>query len=366
MGIPPQNFVTGDAGGNIGWTIAGQIPIRSDYDSTVPADWSEDAGWTGWRAPEEYPRIYNPESGRIWTANARVADAGALEIIGDGGYDLAARSRQIRESLFAADTFEPVDMLGIQYDDRAVFLSRWRELLLETLTDEVVAGDADLREYRRLVEEWLPRAAPESVGYRLVRGFRLEVRSRVFHGLTGPLREEYGDDVNLLISNQFEAPLWELVNERPLHLLSGDYSSWDDLLVTAARANLAYLADRFGATLAERTWGEYNTASIRHPLSRAMPALSEWLDMPREPLNGDNNMPKAQGPGFGASERFSVSPGDEASGIMHMPTGQSGHPLSPYYRDGHEDWVAGRPRPFLPGEAAHTLTLMPAGGNMAE
>lgn len=366
MGIPPQNFVTGDADGNIGWTIAGQIPVRANYDSTVPADWSAAPGWTGWRNPDEYPRVYNPESGRIWTANSRVADAEALAIVGDGGYDLAARARQIRENLFAAERFTPLDMLEIQYDDRAVFLTRWRDLLLATLTEELVADDPDLAEYRRLVEDWLPRAAPESVGYRLVRGFRLEVRSRVFHGLTGPVREEYPDDVDLLISNQFEAPLWELVNARPLHLLSGEYSSWDDLLVSAVRANIDHLADKYRGPLGDRTWGEYNTATIRHPLSRAMPLLSGWLDMPRDPLNGDSNLPKAQGPGFGASERFSVSPGDEANGIMHMPTGQSGHPLSRWYRDGHEDWVAGRPSPFLPGLAVHTLTLVPAGGNMGE
>ncbi len=366
MGIPPQNFVTGDAAGNIGWTIAGQIPVRGSYDSMVPADWSEEAGWSGWRSPEQYPRVYNPQSGRIWTANSRVADAEALEIIGDGGYDLAARSRQIRDRLFAADSFAPADMLEIQYDDRAVFLARWRDLLLETLTEEVVSGDPALEEYRRLVDGWLPRAAPESVGYRLVRGFRLEVRSRVFHGLTGPVREQYDDDVELLISNQFEAPLWELVNERPLHLLSGEYSSWDELLLAAVRANIDYLTGTFDGPLSDRTWGEYNTASIRHPLSRAVPMLSDWLDMPREPLSGDSNLPKAQGPGFGASQRFSVSPGDEANAIMHMPTGQSGHPFSPWYRKGHEDWVAGRPSPFLPGEAAHTLTLVPAGGNMAQ
>ena len=81
--------------------------------------------------------------------------------------------------------------------------------------------------------------------------------------------------------------------------------------------------------------------------------------MPAVPLNGDLDMPKAQGPSFGASERFAVAPGDEANSVLHMPTGQSGHPLSPFYRRGHEDWVAGRPSPFLPGAAAHTLTLNP-------
>jgi penicillin amidase len=81
--------------------------------------------------------------------------------------------------------------------------------------------------------------------------------------------------------------------------------------------------------------------------------------MPADQLNGDVDMPKAQGATFGASERFSVSPGDEANGLLHMPTGQSGHPLSEYYAKGHSDWVQGLPSPFLPGAAEHTLTLTP-------
>jgi penicillin amidase len=44
---------------------------------------------------------------------------------------------------------------------------------------------------------------------------------------------------------------------------------------------------------------------------------------------------------------------------MHMPAGQSGHPLSDFYSRGHEDWVDGLASPFLPGEARHTLTLTP-------
>jgi penicillin amidase len=42
-----------------------------------------------------------------------------------------------------------------------------------------------------------------------------------------------------------------------------------------------------------------------------------------------------------------------------MPGGQSGHPLSPFYRAGHESWVHGEPTPFLPGKTEHTLTLKP-------
>jgi penicillin amidase len=357
MGIPPQNFVTGDAQGNIGWTIAGRMPTKTNFDAMLPADWSLEQGWTGWLPSTDYPRLVNPESGRIWTANARVTDGAALELVGDGGYDLGARARQIRDSLFAKDRFEPIDMLAIQFDDRALFLSRWRDLLLEVLDAEAVGDDPDLAAYRRIAEGWIPRATPESVGYRLVRAFRLEVEARVFHGLMAPVRETYGDDVRLRLSNQFEAPLWQLVTEKPQHLLPGNYDNWDELLLSAVRQNIDFFAERFEGPLERRTWGEKNTAQIRHPLSRAVPFFAPYLDMPQQPLNGDVDLPKAQGPSFGASERFSVAPGDEQNGLMHMPTGQSGHPLSEFYRRGHSDWVDGLPSPFLPGKAAHVLTL---------
>ncbi|NNC77465.1 MAG: penicillin acylase family protein [Woeseiaceae bacterium] len=366
IGMPPQNFVVGDADGSIGWTIGGQIPIRTDHDSMVPADWSEQVGWTGWRSPDEYPRVINPPGHRIWTANARVADAEALRIIGDGGYDIGARANQIRDGLRAKDTFSPADMLAIQFDDRALFLGRWRDVLLQVLSDENVANDADLREYRRLVQEWVPRAVPESTGYRLVRSFRLEVKSRIFHALIGPAADQYAVPVNFLVSNQFEAPVWQLLEERPLHLLAANYENWDALLLSAVRENIRWFKSKYDTPLAERTWGEYNTARIRHPLSRALPALSGWLDMPRNPLNGDSNVPKAQGPEFGASERFSVSPGNEENSLMHMPGGQSGHPMSPFYRKGHEQWLRGEPSPFLPGEALHTLTLLPLDGTLGD
>jgi len=359
MSMPPQNFVAGDADGNIGWTIAGRIPRKNGFDAMLPADWSREHGWQGWLAPGDYPRVVNPPSGRIWTANARVTDGEALRIVGDGGYDLGARARQIRDGLFAHDRFTPEDMLAIQYDDRALFLSRWRDLLLQVLDEEVTAGDPALAEYRRLVENWIPRAAPESVGYRLVRAFRLEVEHRVFHALTAPARVAYGDDVRLRVSNQFEGPLWAVVTEQPMHLLPANYATWQQFMVDAVRQNIEWFETNFDGPLSERTWGEHNTASIRHPLSRGIPLLGRYLDMPRDPLNGDLDMPKAQGPGFGASERYAVYPGDEASSILQMPTGQSGHPLSAFYDRGHSAWVRGLPSPFLPGQPAYTLTLTP-------
>ncbi|NOX67974.1 MAG: penicillin acylase family protein [Gammaproteobacteria bacterium] len=359
LGIPPQNFVTGDASGNIGWTIAGQMPRRHGAEALVPADWSTGEGWAGWLTPDEHPQVVNPDSGRIWTANSRVVDGDALRLLGDGGYDLGARARQIRDALFAQELFEPTDMLAIQMDDRAVFLARWRDLLLDVLNDEAVQGNDGRANYRDLVDSWTPRASADSVGYRLVRAFRIGVMAKVFRMLTIPVRDAFGAEVKIRPSNQFEGPLWQLVQEQPAHLLTSDYADWRALMLAAVDDNLSYVAENWTDGLEHRTWGERNMAAIEHPLSRALPWLSGWLDMPREPLNGDANMPKAQSPAFGASERYAVSPGDEDSAYMHIPAGQSGHPLSAFYRLGHDDWVHGRPSPFLPGKPEHRLVLTP-------
>jgi len=111
--------------------------------------------------------------------------------------------------------------------------------------------------------------------------------------------------------------------------------------------------------LANATWGKANTLAVRHPLSAAIPALSSVLDMPAVPMSGDTYMPRVQGNDFGASERMVVSPGHEDQGIFHMATGQAGHPLSSYYGLGHEDWIEGKPAPFLPGDPLWTMFLVP-------
>ncbi len=112
-----------------------------------------------------------------------------------------------------------------------------------------------------------------------------------------------------------------------------------------------------GVPLAQATWGRKNTAAIAHPFTMALPFLARWLGAPPDALPGDANMPRVAGPRFGQSERLTVSPGREEEGLFDMPGGQSGHPLSPFFLKGHEDWVQGRAKPLLPGTAVYTLTL---------
>ncbi|MBS0590174.1 MAG: penicillin acylase family protein [Proteobacteria bacterium] len=354
-GMPAQNFVVGDRHGDIGWTIAGRIPRRGNCDAQLPCDWSVAGnGWNGWLDPAEYPHVKNPSNARLWTANSRTLDLASPDYarVGDGGFDLGARQQQIRDDLLAKSQLAPADFLAIQLDDRALFLKPWHERLRDTLAHADAPELADMKKY---TEDWNERADPDSVGYRLARAFRIEVVDTVLDGFAAAVRAKFSGfafPAHLQGEHQVEA----ILAARPPYLLPPGYADWDDLLRQCAQRVAAKFAARPGG-LAARTWGEVTATHIDHPLSAAVPLLGKFIDMPSERLPGDANMPRVQGAAFGASERFGVQPGHEENGYFHMPGGQSGNPLSPFYGAGHEDWAQGKPTPFLPGETKYRLTL---------
>lgn len=357
-GAPPQNAMIADRTGRIAWTVAGRIPRRVGFEGRLPVTRSDPSRtWDGYVASADVPKVLDPPSGRLWTANARVVSGPMLEILGEGNYPLGARARQIRDGLFAKEMFTAADLMDIQLDNRAVFLDRWQKLALATLADAAaaIAGNPDLAEARDLIANWGGTAAVDSVGFRLVRGFRVAVSDRVFTPLVA---KAVALDKRFRYSRiwQNEGPLWALISTEPLHMLDPKYPDWAALRTEAIGAVVAELT-KDGRKLKDRTWGERNTARIQHPLSRAVPSLSRFLDMKKTPLPGDDHMPRVHSPTNGASERFVVSPGHEDQGFFHMPTGQSSHPLSPYFGAGHEAWLSGEKTPFLPGETRYILTL---------
>jgi penicillin amidase len=356
LGIPHQNLIVGDRAGHIGWTIAGHVPLESTGEARL-------TGSTGWRTGAEQPHIEDPPLGRVWTANARATDdPGQLAAIGGeedslgADYSLGARARQIRDDLLALDApARPRDMLRIQLDDRALFLERWRELALRTLDSEALAGQPHRVKFRAVLEAWDARAAVDSAGYTLVRAFRDHCRDELWFAIVRVLGLE-GDAV---APAQFEEPLWRMVSREPRHLLPAGYPDWRAFLLAELDATSAALEARCG-DLARCRWGSYHPVRVRHALSRAVPLLSRLLDMPVLDLPGDHDMPRVQDGTLGASERFAVSPGHESEGYLHIAGGQSGHPLSPYYRAGFLAWARGEPLPFLPGPAQHRLVLSAA------
>ncbi|WP_149193204.1 penicillin acylase family protein [Luteimonas suaedae] len=381
--IPTQNLLIGDRAGRVAWRLLGPVAQRDadceailtsrprqgnapkepaqdvarELTEAIPGP-NEDTTCPPWSiTTAASPMLASPTADRLWTANSRVADGEALQRIGDAGYALGIRAYQIRERLTARDRFTEQDLLAIQLDDRAMLLEGWWRLLRGAAA-EAEDGSA-LHALAEAAQTWQGRASTDSVSYRIVRAWRLAVHDRVADGLTAPARAALGDDFEMPALNQLEGVAWPLLQQRPMHLLPRGYDTWTALLEDAAADVREEL--KASGPLHERTWGERNTAAICHPLAGAIPLVGKrLLCMPPDPLPGDGNVPRVQGPAVGASERMVVSPGHEEDGIAHMPGGQSGHPLSPFWGAGHANWVEGTPTPFLPGEALHSLRLRPA------
>jgi penicillin amidase len=355
IGIPHQNLIVGDQGGHIAWTVFGRIPTAAGAARLT--------GEGPWTSALEHPHLKDPPSGRLWSANARPIDDARMEAVLGGdeaftgaGYDLGARAHQIGDDLAALHGgATPADMLAVQLDDRAVFLARWRTLIVELLDAEALQDHPRRGQFKHWVADWNAHASVDSVGYRLVREFRDQTEGTVWRMTLQGL----GIAEHALPPDQFEQALWDLVSTRPPDKLGSEHGSWRGLLLGQIDATIARLTERCGE-LARCTWGARHVVRIRHPLSGALPYLARFFDMPTLALPGDHDMPRVQDGAFGASERFSVSPGHEEGGYLHIPGGQSGHPLSPYYRAGFLAWAEGRPVPFLPGSVQHRLTLEPS------
>ena len=351
-GMPGQNVMLADSAGRIGWVLSGKLPVRSEFDAERPAAWHEPGvGWNGWVAPRDTPRLLDPPQGYAWSANARVVGGGAYARIGDGDYAPAARARQIRDRLAAMPRVGAADLLSIQLDDRAEYVAHWQPLAVAALQQ------ADQAAAARLVTNWSGRAAVDDAGFRLLREFERRVSDRAFRMLSVEAQARW-PDFSWRTPQRFTEVAWRLIHEQPAHLLDPRFEDWNAWLADVA--NETVRAVPVGCTdAAVCSWGRVNTVLIQHPISEAVPFLSRWLDMPSDQLPGDWSTPRVQSPSFGASERFGVSPGREAEGYLHMPGGQSGHPLSHFYRAEHGAWVRGEATPFLPGAAEFTLTLVP-------
>lgn len=355
-GIPVQNLLVADSQGQIGWSLMGPVPQRQLSDFDIAQDWSSgEQRWLGYIDAEQQPQLTG--SARLWTANSRMIGGDAYQLIGNGGYDLGARGWQIKQGLDTLHQADEQALHSIQLDNRALMLAPWYQLLLDTLTADIVAQH-QLQAYRQYLVNSSKQAAADDIGYTLVRAFRLKTLELQFAPLSSFLEQHAARSRDLKYS--LETPFWALLKQGSPDTLPAKYVSWQALLLDAILQSKKELEQQNGHLNASN-WGAVNQARIQHPLSSAVPLLGGWLNMPATPLNGDSHMPRVQRPGFGQSQRMVVAPGQEHLGILTIPAGQSGHPLSPFYRADHHYWLNEVALPFLPGEKKYQLLLTPQG-----
>ena len=355
FGGPPLNVTMADDAGQIAWTYCGKIPIRKGFDGSSTKSWAAgNIGWEGYIPPSELPRVISPPEGFIATANNRTVGKDYPYII---GYNFANshRAYRINKQLREMDQVTEQEMFQLQLDTTNHFYEFYQQLALAVLTEKVIADKPRLLEVQKQIETWDGKAEVDSVAFGILVRFREILAEDVFEPF---LVLCYEADRRFSYSwRNMETPLRILLKERIPEILPdpANYPSWEEFILSKLERCIEQLLSEHNFdSLDQLTWGTIHRTQISHPLG-FIPILGKILNMPQKPLPGGYRCVRATS----ASERMVISPGHHTDGILHIPCGQSGHPLSQNYKDQFSYWLKGEPLPFLPGPATHTLTLNP-------
>lgn len=339
---PPLNVLLADDTGRIAYTACGRFPVRRGFDGATAQSWANgDKGWSGYIPPAELPCVIDPVYGQLAIANNRIFGNDYPLVLGRNfcnGY----RARRISSRLREMKSIDEMDMFNLQLDSTSEFYEFYRDLALKVLTDK--------EELRTILTSWDGRASIDSRAFALLAAFREQLALAVFE----PLLEicKTADPQFIYCWSNYETPLRLLLTHKDPETLPypdryPDWNSfiWDRLLAAAQDLKAKYRVNRLDKLL----WGRVNQAAILHPFASAIPRLRKLLNMPNAPLSGCAQSICVSAPHFGATLRMVVSPKAKSDGLLQLPCGQSGHPLSAHYDDQHRNWISQTQSEFLPG-----------------
>jgi penicillin amidase len=370
--VPSMNIVYADVDGNIGYAMSGKLPIRASGDGTMPADGNSAPAWTGSIEPGALPRLFNPPSGLIYSANNEIDRTFSGLITRD--WTAGFRASRLRDQLAKAEDVDLDAMAALQNDKRSLaadaILAGADEAIKKARSTSGEAGSASMLDH---LAKW-DRVVDSRPVVSLYEAFE--------HALW---RRTFVDEMDEALFVKFYE--WAGA-EKPAGLYSiiSDRNSpwWDDITTVEkkeAREDIFLLAIRdaddqlegdFGGE-SKRGWDRVHAARFSHPLGSIAFPFRWFLSRGPVPVDGDGTTvmriswnrltPFAAWEHPSWRQIFDVGEWDAAR--VAMPAGQSGNPVSPFYFDQTETWRTGqyRTQPFsrgaVTGAAKHRLLLVP-------
>lgn len=364
--VPPQNVVYADRDGNIGYVMAGAIPIRAKGQSLLPSPgWTGEYEWTGFIPFDELPQIYNPEQHFIVTANNRVVDDSYPYYITNewlNGY----RAQRIRDLLLKKrkqHKLTMADMASIQADQYALPAVHIVPHLLR------VSPTTPLQEaVQHIMQDWNYVLYPESAGAAIYATFLRRLEYIVLSAILGDdetlLQRYRGVGANILAASNGYAsrskPL--LIRMLDTHddswfahsVVPNGPKSWDEAVKMAFLATIDELQERFGPNVANWHYGAMHTMTYNHPLGNVKP-LNVFFNRGPYPVGGDIDSVNMGATFPNAPETVTVVPSyrqivnlaDVDHSLSGHAPGQSGHVSSKHYDDFISMWMHVAHHPML-------------------
>lgn len=355
-----QNFIYADVDGHIGYYGAGYIPVRKTGDGSVPYDGATDDGeWTGYIPFDKLPHVYDPPSGMIVTANARIVGKDYPYHL-THGWSAPYRQKRINDLLSAKRKMTIEDFRATQADVFAIGGSTFARGVVK-LFDGVNVVDGNLRSTLKLLSEWDGKVTADSRAALFVHEMREVFARRVVAAAIGEekARQYRWTNQHVLMDT--------IVAEWPAAWLPKDFANWPIFVASCAAETRANLAKKYGADESKWTFGQAVQIKFNHPLAAA-PLVGNQFKIEPFPQNG-NGYAGGLGPtvnvGPTVSMRLIADPGNWDNTRHGITLGESGNPQSVHYKDQLDDWRNVTPRVFpfsaqaVNNAARSSLTLMP-------
>lgn len=357
---PPQNVVYADAGGRIGFYAAGRVPIRAAGQGLAPVPgWNGRYDWVGFVPFSELPHALEPASGEIVSANQKLVPDGYPHHL-TSDWAPPYRAERIEQLLAMTERHTAEGQQRIQAD----LLS----LAARALLPAALAADTETALARRaqaLLLGWDGVMDRDAAAPLIYAAWLRSFTRLVLEDDLGELTAEYA-------------------GHRPLFLLrapagEGEWCSdrrgggCAELSARALREAVAWLAERHGDDPTAWRWGDEHRAALAHPVLGRTPLAWALEPRPRtgggpftvaaaryDPADAERPFAQTEGAGF----RMVVDLGDPSASRFVIAGGQSGNPLSPWYRSLLGHWQRGEGIPMATdpahyGPGAVTLRLEP-------
>jgi penicillin amidase len=347
---PTQNFIYADTRGHIGYYGAGKIPVRKSGDGSVPYDGSTDAGeWTGYIPFEELPHVYDPPSGIIVTANARVVGRSYPHFLTHEWAD-PFRARRIYELLKDKQRLTAEDFRAVQADVYSIggasFAREAAKLLRAPGATPAGLDAAKVNAAAAILEAWDGRVTPDALAPPLVGQMRVAFARRIINAALGAERgSQYS--WNYIFFDR-------AVVERPSAWLPKEFKDYGELMRACLADARANLTRRLGADEAQWTWGRNNPASFPHPLAPVPFFGQPFLIKPFPQGGASSRVGATPNVGSSVSMRLIADTSDWDKTQQGIALGESGDPASAHWSDQLADWKAVTPHvfPFSPQAVA--------------
>ena len=368
LDAPGQNVVYADVDGNIGYQTTGHVPIRAAGDGSLPVSGTDDSHeWTGYIPFDKLPRIYNPPSGVIATANGRITPNGFPYSVSTA-WEAPWRTERIYHVLESGRKFSAADMLALQNDIHSENDQFAAERFVYSV-DHATKPSARAKQAADLMRNWDGRMLASSAAPTLAVRTGEELTRLLLEPRLGPAPEDtkqQGSTLSWKTYNWQMRTVWlqNILLHQPKRWLPERFSNYDELILAAVEAAVSEPAAP--AELASWSWGSYNAVEIEHPVLGKIPWVRRWAAPGVNEQSGSGYTVKAVTPHHGPSERYTANLADFDQSTLNTVTGQSGNFLSPYYMDQWKAWYQGSTftLPFSPraveANQTHRLLLEPA------